>query len=150
MRTTFHVHHRDGELTVPDIVSLFDHLDGPQERHIIDLTVPGRTTDCIHNLDPIWMETGQIVPPRRNPWRATRGHRVSRHLSRGTRDFQCHFLCNLNVPTEEIPESELVPHHLTFAIPNPSTDVTEESELMCSFIQIPNHSFTDKHFAAEA
>ena len=141
MRTAFHVHDQNRQPTVSDLVRQINSYEEQKERVTIDLTVRGRTTTCIEDLAPIWTETGQIVPPRRNPWRVTRGNRVSRHLSSDTRDFQCHFLCSNDMPTEEIPELELVPHHLTFAIPTPCTDVTEESELIHSFMQIPESTF---------
>ena len=151
MRTTFRLHNGDSKLTVPAIVSSFSwHSSNINRRHTIDLTGPRRTTDTIENLEPIWTETGHIVPPRRNPWRATRGNRVSRHLSNGRRDFQFHFLCSLSVSTAEIPESELVSHHLTFSIPTTATDISEETERLHSFIQIADHSFADKHFAVQA
>ena len=155
MRNAFHVCNQNIEPTSSDLVRSIVACEAEelvqQERVTIDLTVPGRRTTHIEDLAPIWIETGQIVPPRRNPWRATRGNRVSRDLSRDTRDFQCHFLCSNNVPTEEIPESERVPHDLAFAIPTPSTDVTEESELIYSFIQIPEETFivTPVHHLAE-
>ena len=157
MRTAFRVYNQNTEPTSSDLVQSIVACEAEElvqrERVTIDLTVPGRRTTHIEDLAPIWIETGPIVPPRRNPWRATRGNRVSRVLSRDTRDFQCHFLCSNNVPTEEIPESEQVPHHLAFAIPTPSTDPTEESERLHSFTQIGNHHFVSidtTHLAEEA
>ena len=116
---------------------------------------PDTSLSSLNHQSHFRLKLGAFFPSRRNPWRATRGNPVSRQHSKDRRNFQFYFLCNLgihgsHIPTNEIPESELVSHHLALVIPTESTDPNEEAENLHSFIQIPDHNFTKNHFAKPA